>query len=495
MDWLQASDYWLARWVFERLLAAIYLLGFLTAAMQFPALLGEHGLLPAPRFLRLAPFRETPSLFHAHYSDRLLQVVAWTGMAVAALLLLGAPQAGPAWLPMLAWLALWALYLSIVNIGQTFYAFGWESLLLEAGFMAIFLGPASTAPPTPMLWLLRWLLFRVEFGAGLIKIRHDPCWRNLTCLYYHHETQPMPNPLSWYFHHLPEPVHRLEVLGNHVAQLVVPFGLFAPQPVAGICGLIVVIHQVWLVLSGNFAWLNWLTLAIALIAFDDRQLGLVLPIQHATLEAPAGWYTALVLVATALLVGLSYWPARNLVSRNQLMNFTYNPFHLVNSYGAFGSITRERHEIVVEGTDDNDDDDPTTSSTVWKEYEFKGKPGDPRRCPPQVAPYHLRLDWLMWFAAMSPSFANAWFLPLVVKLLENDRPTLKLLRHNPFPERPPKSIRARLMHYRYTTWRERRETGAWWVRQPLGVYLPSVRLESTGEPELVATRAERLFSP
>src|SRR5438874_2774549 len=382
MDWLGASDYWLTRLVFQRALAAIYLVAFLVAVNQFRPLLGEHGLLPVPDFIRAVPFRRSPSLFYVRYSDRILLAVAWTGFALAAGAIVGAPDLLPLPLTMAWWAALWALYLSIVNIGQTFYAFGWESLLLEAGFMAIFLGPASTAPPTPMLWLLRWLLFRVEFGAGLIKIRHDPCWRNLTCLYYPHETQPMPNPLSWYFHHLPKPIHRLEVLGNHVAQLVVPFGLFAPQPVAGICGLIVVIHQVWLVLSGNFAWLNWLTLAIALIAFDERQLGLVLPIQHAALEAPAAWYTALVVAATALLVGLSYWPARNLVSRNQLMNFTYNPFHLVNSYGAFGSITRERHEIVVEGTDG-----PTTTSTAWKEYEFKGKPGDPRRCPPQVAPY------------------------------------------------------------------------------------------------------------
>ena len=488
MDWLEAPDYWLARWVFERLLGAIYLLGFLVAANQFPALLGEHGLLPATRFLRVARFREAPSLFHLHYSDRLLATVAWSGVALSALMVLGLPQAGPAWLPMLAWLALWALYLSIVNVGQTFYAFGWESLLLEAGFLAIFLGPASSAPPTPILWLLRWLLFRVEFGAGLIKIRHDPCWRNLTCLYYHHETQPMPNPLSWYFHHLPKSIHRLEVLGNHVAQLVVPFGLFAPQPVAGICGLIVVIHQAWLVLSGNFAWLNWVTLAIALVAFDDRQLALVLPLQHNGLESPAGWYTAVVLAGTAVLVVLSYWPARNLVSRNQLMNFTYNPIHLVNSYGAFGSITRERHEIILEGTTD----EHPTAGTVWKEYEFKGKPGDPRRRPPQMAPYHLRLDWLMWFAAMSPSFANAWLLPLVVKLLENDKATLRLLRHNPFPERPPASVRARLMHYRFTTWRERRTSGAWWVRQPIGVYLPSVRLEPSGGEQLVAAQRERL---
>src|SRR5712691_7456970 len=381
MDWLAAPDYWLARFAFQRVLALLYLIAFLVTVHQFRPLLGERGLLPVPDFVRAVPFGRSPSLFHFRYSDPLLLAVAWSGVALAAVAALGLAE-GPEWpvaLTMAVWALLWVLYLSIVNVGQTFYSFGWESLLLEAGFLAIFLGPASTTPQFSLILLLRWLLFRVEFGAGMIKMRGDRCWRDLTCLYYHHETQPMPNPLSWYFHHLPKPIHKLEVLGNHVAQLVMPFGLFAPQPVAGLCGLIVVLHQVWLILSGNFAWLNWLTLAIALVAFDDRQLGLVLPVQHAALESPAAWYTALVLAGTALLVGLSYWPARNLVSRNQLMNFTYNPIHLVNSYGAFGSITRERHEIVVEGTDDAN----PSVSTVWKEYEFKGKPGDPRRCPPQ----------------------------------------------------------------------------------------------------------------
>src|SRR5579864_4294518 len=254
MEWLQAPDYWLARWLFERLLAAIYLLGFLCAAQQFPALLGEHGLLPAPRFLAVVPFREAPGIFHLHYTDQFLRIMSWVGIVLAAALILGLPQAGPVWLPMLVWLVLWVMYLSIVNIGQTFYSFGWESLLLESGFVAIFLGSASIAPPTSMMWFLRWLLFRLEFGAGLIKIRHDSCWRDLTCLYYHHETQPMPNPLSWYFHHLPKALHRIEVLGNHAAQLVLPFGLFAPQPIASIAALLMIITQVWLILSGNFAW-------------------------------------------------------------------------------------------------------------------------------------------------------------------------------------------------------------------------------------------------
>jgi hypothetical protein len=474
MDWwYPASDSWLSRWLFERALAAIYLIAFLVAATQFPALLGERGLLPVPRFVAAVPFRRAPSLFHVHYSDRFLTVVAWIGIVLAALLLLGIPQAGPVWLPILAWLALWVLYLSILNVGQTFYAFGWESLLLEAGFLAIFLGPASIAPPVVILWLIRWLLFRVEFGAGLIKLRGDPCWRDLTCLYYHHETQPMPNPLSWYFHHLPKPIHRLEVAGNHFSQLVVPFGLFAPQPVAGLAALLILIHQAWLVLSGNFSWLNVLTMTLALAALDDRQLGAVLPLPaaHPESAAPPAWYVGLVLGCAALVVGLSYYPVRNMLSRRQAMNASFNPLHLVNTYGAFGSITRKRREVIVEGTDEP----RVTPSTVWREYEFKGKPGDPRRRPPQTAPYHLRLDWLMWFLPLSTRLPHAWLPALVEKLLVNDPPTLGLLRHNPFPDKPPAFIRATLYTYRFTTPSERKETGAWWVRERVGAYLPPVR--------------------
>ena len=234
-------------------MAAVYLVAFLVTANQFRPLLGERGLQPAPAFLAAVPFARAPSLFHLHYSDRFGSLVAWVGAGLAGAALLGLPEQGPAWVPAAAFLALWALYLSVVNVGQTFYSFGWETLLLEAGFLAVFLGPAGTAPPTLVLWLYRWLLFRVEFGAGLIKLRGDRCWRDLTCLDYHHETQPLPGPLSWFFHHLPRPLHRAEVLANHVTQLVVPFGLFAPQPVAGIAALAIVVTQAWLLVSGNFS--------------------------------------------------------------------------------------------------------------------------------------------------------------------------------------------------------------------------------------------------
>jgi Lipase maturation factor len=443
-------------------------------ANQFRPLLGERGLQPVPRFLAAVPFGRAPSIFQLHYSDRFLTLVAWAGAGLAAAALAGLPDAGPAWVPVAVWLALWGLYLSIVNVGQTFYGFGWETLLLEAGFLAVFLGPASTAPPTLVLWLYRWLLFRVEFGAGLIKLRGDRCWRDLSCLDYHHETQPLPGPLSWFFHHLPQRLHKAEVLANHATQLVVPFGLFAPQPVATVAALVIIVTQTWLLVSGNFSWLNLITVVLATAALDGRFLGAVLPVDPpATLAVPAGWQQAAVVALTLLVAALSVRPVRNLLGRRQLMNASFDPLRLVNTYGAFGAITRVRREVVLEGTDD-----PTPGTdTVWREYQFKAKPGDPHRRPRQVAPYHLRLDWLAWFAAMSPPSAHPWMVELVTRLLQNDRATLKLLGPNPFPDSPPALVRARLYRYRFTTPAERRSTGAWWSRHLLGEYLPPLRLD------------------
>ncbi|GAB4055420.1 lipase maturation factor family protein [Catellatospora paridis] len=468
MDWFTASEYWWSRLLFQRGLAAVYLLAFLVAANQFRALLGEHGLTPVPRFLARTPWRRAPSIFYLHYSDRLSTGVAWTGVAVSAALLVGVGDAVPLWTAMAMWLLLWLLYLSIVNVGQLWYGFGWESLLLEAGFLAIFLGNARAGPPVVMLWLLRWLLFRLEFGAGLIKIRGDRCWRDLTCLYYHHQTQPMPGPLSWWFHHLPRPLHRAEVAANHVTQLVVPFGLFLPQPVASGAAAIIIVTQLWLVASGNFSWLNWIAIILAVSALDLSPL-----LGTGTAATGPPWYHVVVLAAAALVIVLSYRPARNLVSRHQLMNFSFEPLHLVNTYGAFGSVTKVRHEIVIEGTDESS----LGPHTVWREYGFKGKPGDPRRLPRQFAPYHLRLDWLMWFAAMSPLYAHPWLLDLVGRLLTGDHALLRLLRGNPFPDQPPTYVRALLYRYRFTTRAERRATGAWWHRTLVDEYLPPMALK------------------
>ena len=472
---------WLTRLLLQRALAAIFLIAFLVALNQFKPLLGERGLLPVPVFLKRVRFPQAPSIFCWRYSDRLLDAVTWTGIGLSAMAVTGLSEKGPIWFSMTAWLVLWALYLSLVNVGQNFYGFGWESMLLEAGFFTAFMGPRWMSPSLIPVLALRWMLFRTELGAGLIKLRHDRCWRELTCLFYHYETQPLPNPLSWYVHHLPRVIHRFSVLFSHFVQVIVPFGLFAPQPFASIAGGLIIFHQLWLIVTGNYSWLNWLTVALGISALSDSVLWHLIhvPLQQ-TVQRPE-LVNALLYVLGGATVLLSIQPVLNLLSKRQLMNYSYNRFHLVNTYGAFGSVTRERYEIVIEGTDS-----PTISDqTRWREYAFKAKPGDSGRMPPQIAPYHLRLDWLMWFLPFSVAVTShgvhvpqyeLWFLRLIQKLLENDQSALRLLKGNPFNSGRPTFIRALFYHYRYTDWGERKRTGNWWVRRLVGVYLPPASL-------------------
>ncbi|WP_029202730.1 lipase maturation factor family protein [Ornithinimicrobium pekingense] len=473
MEWFVAEDGWLGRAVFLHALAALYVVAFVAAARQGPALIGTRGLTPVPDHLRRVGFRQAPSVFHRWWSDRFFLAVCWTGAGLAALTLAGVTARLPLVASTAVWLALWALYLSVVNVGQLWWSFGWESLLCEVGFLAVFLGNAAVAPPLLVLLLLRWVLFRLELGAGLIKMRGDPCWRDLTCLHHHHETQPMPGPLSWFFHHLPGPLHRVEVAANHVTQLVVPFGLFLPQPVAGVCAGIMLVTQLWLVASGNFAWLNWLAVVLAASVLPDAFWAWLLPrpVQDWLVPAQAGatpypWAGAVLLV-TALVLVLSWRPVLNLVSPGQAMNASFEPLRLVNTYGAFGSVTKVRHEIVVEGLDEDG---------VWREYGFRGKPGPPGRWPRQYAPYHLRLDWMMWFAALSRRYARPWFPRLLRRLLEADPATLRLLAVDPFDGRRPEAVRALLYRYRYTTWAELRATRACWHRDLVGEFAHPVTL-------------------
>ena len=475
------GDISITRLLLQRGLAAVYLVAFIAVVHQFKPLLGERGLLPVPAFVKQVSWREAPSLFCWRYSDRLLDVVAWAGVLIAVSAVGGLTEAGPFWLSLSAWLLLWALYLSIVNVGQKFYAFGWESMLLEAGFFTAFLGPLRMKPSFVPVLLLRWMLFRTEVGAGLIKLRHDPCWRELTCLFYHYETQPLPNPLSLYFHRLPKVLHRFSALVSHFVQLVVPFGLFAPQPVATIAGGMIIFHQLWLIISGNYSWLNWLTVVLGFSACSDRVLELAIHMTPPPAPRPLGFDILLYFIGAGT-VALSIQPTRNLFSRNQAMNLSYNPFHLVNTYGAFGNVGRTRYEIVMEGTDER----MISPHTRWQEYGFKAKPGDPKRMPPQVAPYHLRLDWLIWFLPFSVAVTGEgirvwgyqrWFLRFVQGLLSGDTGILRLMGANPFPGQPPAFIRALFYEYRYASWQERRETGLWWRRRLLGEYLPPVSRE------------------
>jgi hypothetical protein len=335
---------------------------------------------------------------------------------------------------------------------------------------------AKRALPSPVvLVLLRWLVFRLMIGAGLIKLRGDPCWRDLTCLVYHYETQPNPNPLSWYLHQAPVWFHRLEVAFNHFVELVVPFFVFGPGRARLVAGGLVVLFQVLLMLSGNLSFLNWLTIAVAVGCFDDGVFAPLLRgsarerlaghVSGAT-ETKARRVAVYALAATAAFLSLD--PLTNMLSPGQVMNASFDPFDLVNTYGAFGSIGRERYEIVLEGTSD----DPTDGAARWTAYEFKCKPGTPERRPCWISPYHYRLDWQMWFQDMPGAPIEPWFVHLVAKLLDGDAAVRALLAPGPFQTRPPRAVRA--LYYRYEFTRLGEPTRAWWKRALVGEYLPAL---------------------
>jgi len=466
---------WLARLLLERGIGLICLIAFIVALNQFKPLLGERGLLPVPLFVKQVSFRETPSLFFWAPRDLAFTTAAWVGIVLSCLVITGI-AARYTWLSIGVWLAIYLLYLSFVNVGQTFYGFGWESILLEACFFAMFLGGSRVIPQQIPIWLFRWLLFRIMFGARLIKLLGDPCWRDLTCLNYFYETQPMPNPLSWYFHWAPQWVNKGGVLFNHFAELVVPFAFFLPQPIAGIAGILTILFQISIIITGNLSWLNWLTLFLAFSTLDGKFVSALLPLRWPAMHPPAMSAIAVNIGLAVIVVLMSIPVLVNMLSARQIMNTSFNSFHLVGTYGAFGSITRPRYEVIVEGTSDA----VLTSATQWREYEFKAKPGDLRRLPPQIAPYHLRLDWLMWFAAMSSYQEYPWFINLVAKLLQNDKDALSLIRTNPFPDKPPRYIRGTLYEYHVTSPAERKKTGAWWTRTLTAPYFPAVSMDTPG---------------
>ncbi len=481
----------LTRFVVLRALGVVYLAAYVSLARQVLPLVGSRGLTPARDYLarvalregsRGAAFAHHPSLFWLDASDGLLVGLAWAGVAGSALVL-----AGFADVILLA--LLWALYLSYVHIGQVWYGYGWEIQLCETGFLAIFLAPAVDPRPFPkrapvgvVVWLFRWLALRVMLGAGLIKLRGDACWRALTCLDFHYETQPIPNPLSPLWHALPHWLHAAGVVFNHVCELAAPLMLLGPRPVRHAGAAMIVAFQVALILSGNLSFLNWLTLVPALACFDDALWTRVLPrrlVARARGEDPPTRAATVAAWALAVVVAiLSVGPVMNLTSRSQVMNTSFDPLALVNTYGAFGSVGRARYEIVFEGTRDA----TPGAGARWRAYEFPCKPGDVYRRPCVVSPYQPRLDWQIWFAAMGGPEDAPWTLHLVWKLLHHDRATLGLFAGDPFPEGPPRYVRATFWRYRFAPLGDR----AWWRRTYVGEWLPPLSADDPRLREVLA---------
>ena len=496
--------YWLTRFLLLRLLGAVYAVAFLVAINQIIPLIGANGLLPVGTFLNnisgaigpTAGFFHLPSLFWFGHSDAALLTAAWIGFVLSCVVIAGYANA-------LLLAVLWFLYMSFNNVGQDWYGYGWEIQLLETGFLAIFLCPLldmrpfpRRPPPMPVITLFRWLIFRIMLGSALIKMRGDEVWRNGTALYYHFETQPLPGPLSRWFHFLPRTVLKFGVWYNWLAELMAPWFVFGPRLARHIAGSVIVLLQVILILSGNLSFLNWLTIIPALACFDDGFWSGILPhplVRRAeeaeAASASAGPSRPMVVTAwtvTVIIALLSIQPVLNMLSPNQIMNTSFDPLNLVNTYGAFGSVGRERLNVVFEGTTDPVPDD----SANWKAYPYKGLPVALDQRPPQVAPYQLRLDWQMWFAAMSTPDEYPWTFHLVWKLLHNDPGVVSLFAGNPFPGKPPRYIRAVL--YRYSFARPGSPDGKWWNREQLSIWLPA---QSADDPHLIESLRQAGWVP
>ncbi|MGH9451878.1 MAG: lipase maturation factor family protein [Terriglobia bacterium] len=504
---LDPSSHFLTRWLFLRLLGLVYLAAFASLWPQIGGLIGAHGLLPAHHFLAEvaqgvgpARFRLLPTLAWLGASDGFLKFLAGGGTALSILLILDfAP--GP------VLLLLWLFYLSLVNVGQDFMSFQWDILLLEAGFLAIFLpswknlgiswlrhlaGLTSAAgleacarpPSKTVVWLLRWLLFRLVFLSGCVKLTsHDPTWRNLTALEYHYETQPLPTPLAWYAFQLPAWFQRFSTASVFFFELAVPFLIFFPRRIRLVGCALLVFFQILIATTGNYAFFNLLTVALCLMLLDDQFLRRILPrtasgrlpLMAVRMKSSLGRRIRLTVLAVVILFGsvvlvvatifgASAVPRAALIATNAL-----EPFHIVNSYGLFAVMTTSRIEIVIQGSDD---------AVHWQDYGFRYKPGDPKRRPGWVAPYQPRLDWQMWFAALSNYRSNPWFENLMLRLLEGSPQALGLMGRNPFTKAPPRYIRAIAYDYTFTNFAERRATGDWWRRQYLGLYFPVAALRS-----------------
>jgi hypothetical protein len=481
--------YWLTRFIILRSLGVVYAIGFLVAANQILPLVGSDGLLPIGLFLdrirqvlgsSFSGFLRLPSLFWLIHSDTALLATAWAGFALSCVVAAGYANA-------LLLAILWGLYMSFVHLGQDWYGYGWEVQLLETGFLAIFLCPLLDArpfprreTPLPILWLFRWLIFRMMLGAGLIKLRGDPAWLDFTALYYHFETQPLPNPLSRWLHFLPKGALRIGVGFNHLAELIAPWFVFWPRFARHIGGTIIILFQVLLILSGNLSFLNWLTIIPALACFDDGLWSKILPrpfVRRAALAAagavPSRPMRVTAWVVTSLVAILSIQPIANMLSSHQIMNTSFDPLDLVNTYGAFGTVGRERFNVIFEGTSA----DVPDGSANWKAYPYKGLPVELNKMPPQIAPYQLRLDWQMWFAAMSTPDEYPWTVHLVWKLLHNDPGALSLFGDNPFPQNPPRYVRAMLYQYKFAE--AGNPDGRWWSRKELGLWLPPLSADDT----------------
>ena len=479
----ERTTFHFSRWLFLRALGCIYLIAFLSLWVQIHGLIGSNGILPTDQFLTAvrqqvgtSGYHSVPTLLWLNSSDACLHFLCAGGVVLSLVLIAG-------FFPTFALAGLWVLYLSLVSAGQAFLSFQWDVLLLEAGFLAIFFAPMqirdtlsrASQLSSAFLWLLRWLLFRLMFASGFVKLASDAVWRDLTALNFHYETQPLPTWFGWYAHQLPEWFQKVSVIGMFAAELVIPFLIFAPRRLrtAGCIGLVGL--QVLIILTGNYCFFNLLTIVLCFLLIDDATWKGMFrkrftPSFDAVGRSPHRyWRVCVVVMAMLLFVLSSIRFSGQLFRETRLPDLAWiRPFRSVNTYGLFADMTESRPEIIVEGSNDR---------ITWKTYEFRWKPGELTTAPKWVAPHQPRLDWQMWFAALQGNYQNTyWFPSFMVALLENRPEVLQLLAENPFLDTPPRYVRATLYDYHFTDIETKRSEGTWWSRERKGIYCPEISL-------------------
>jgi predicted DCC family thiol-disulfide oxidoreductase YuxK len=504
--------FWARRW-FLRMLGLIYLIAFVSLWVQVDGLVGSNGMSPVGRFLpavrqQLGPdaYFLLPTLCWFDSNNAFLHFLCGGGVVLSLLLIFGIA-------PALLLATLFVFYLSLAIAGQVFLNFQWDVLLLETGFLSIFLAPwrlwprdliwwPGAAPPATAapvsragLFLLKFLLFKLMLMSGVVKLTSGDDswgwlnqsfhWSALTALDYHYWSQPLPTVFAWWADKSPEWFKHFSVAFCLAVEIIVPFFIWAPRRPRLMAAGLIIFLQIIIALTGNYCFFNLLTIALCLLLIDDAAIGtsrrdIPAPINGAPNASPArigralpkqlGRYAALaVIVATVPINTWLIFGALKPQSRppGWLAKFyeQLEAFRIVNGYGLFRVMTKDRGEIVIEGS---------TDGVEWLPYEFKWKPGNVKRAPGWCAPHQPRLDWQMWFAALEAPEQNPWLVGLIVRLLEGSRDVTGLLAHDPFPDKPPHYIRAMFYRYRFTTLEERRQTGAWWKRQELREYLPTI---------------------
>ena len=497
------GDRLVARWLFLRALGGIYFAAFLALVFQARGLIGTAGVLPAQAYLASLHgagglrFWYAPSLLWISSGNGMLMALMWLGLA-ASVLVMGnvAPRA------ML--LVCFVCFLSFVGVSQDFGAYQSDGMLLEAGLLSLFVTPAGwlpgwgarSLPSRAAVFLLLWEWFRIYFESGVVKIQSgDPTWRNLTAMYEYYQNGPLPTWVGWYLQHLPHWFH----IGTAGLTLVMEFALvwmaFLPRPFRIACFVVVTVWQAGVIATANYAFLNYLVLALAVFLLDDAVLLRFVPVRfraglsHAERDAglreeseterrtearpPGLWRRAAVVGTAVVLTWVGYDTTAGLVRMllpavplPQAPLAALEPFRVANSYGLFANMTPHRYEIEFQGSNDG---------VMWKPYEFRFKPQEVNARPRIFAPYQPRFDWNLWFASLS-TWQQEPIVPLTEeRLLDGDRDVLLLFRSSPFPQqRPPRYVRAVIWQYWFSTPVQKRLTGAWWTRTLLGTYAPTI---------------------